>query len=88
MTVAEAAARAKGHLVEVMPELGNDSLKLEELETPPSSSRWRFVFSATPTVEASPGQVLGSILDFRRVAKTVEIEREDGALIAVKNVAA
>jgi len=88
MTVAEAATRAKGHLVEMMPELGNDSLKLEELETPPSSSRWRFVFSATPTVDVSPVQIGGSILDFRRVAKTVEIEREDGTLVAVKNVAA
>lgn len=88
MTIPEAATKAKEYLVEIMPELKNDTLQLEELEAPPSGTRWRFVFSATPTVSVKSNSLLGTISSFRRVAKTVEIESADGSLVAVRNAAA
>jgi hypothetical protein len=88
MTISEAASKAKEHLTEVMPELKNETLQLEELEAPPNGTRWRFVFSATPTVPVKPSSLLDTISSFRRVAKSVEIESADGALVAVRNAAA
>jgi len=88
MTISEAASKAKEHLVEVMPQLENDTLRLEELETPPHGTRWRFVFSATPTVTRETSSILSAITSSRRVAKSVEIESTDGSLVAVRNAVA
>ena len=86
MTVPEAIEAAKGHLTVVLPEL-NDELQLEELETPPFKSTWRFTFSTT-LPNSAPATTLAQLVRGRRISKSVEIDSETGALLAVKNVAA
>ena len=85
MTVPEAIDVAKGHLAIVLPEF-TGALQLEELETPPAGPKWRFTFSAT--LPTASNATLMQVLRGRRIEKTVEIDPETGALLAVKNVAA
>jgi hypothetical protein len=87
MTVAEGVDVAKRHLSSIIPELSDAPLQLEELETPPYASTWRFTFSAV-LQQQNDGQTLVQLLRSRRVSKLVEIDRETGFLLAVKNAAA
>lgn len=87
MTVPEAVDVAKKHLETVLPEFADAVLQLEELDTPPSGSKWRFTFSGT-FPQSSRTMDLAEILRGRRVSKSVEIDRETGVLLAVKNAAA
>ena len=87
MTVPEAVELAKKHLVGVLPGFSEASLNLEELETPPYGTTWRFTFSAL-TAPSTTGFTLQDALRPRRIAKSVEIDRESGALLAVRNAAA
>ncbi len=84
MTVAEAIAKSKQHIGELLPELGAN-LQLEELETPPFGSKWRFTFSAI--LPSTSGANVSQLLKSRRVSKTVEIDSETGDLLALKNAA-
>jgi hypothetical protein len=86
MTVPEAIDIAKRHLVSTLPEFSETSPQLEELETPPSGSKWKFTFSGSFPV--SPDASLAQLLRGRRVSKLVEIDPETGDLLAVRNTAA
>ena len=85
MTVPEAIQRSKDLLGSVIPELRPSDLQLEELETPPFSSRWRFTFSAILPINPSGTLSLPELMRGRRVSKAVEIDPETGDLISVKN---
>jgi hypothetical protein len=85
MTVPEAIERAKQHLVTVLPEYAGVHLQLEELETPPSPSKWSFTFSATFPLASNHASNLADVLRGRRISKSVQIDPESGALVAVKN---
>lgn len=87
MTVLEGIEIAKKNLIEVLPEMAHGPLQLEELETPPYASRWRFTFS-TILAPANTTGSLAEVLRSRRIAKQVEIDTESGSLVAVKNTAA
>lgn len=87
MTIPEAIERARHHLVEVIPDLDQSSVELEELETPPDGSAWRFTFTANRAVD--PNDIsLQTLLRTRRSSKLVELRSKDGALIAIRNKAA
>ena len=87
MTVQEGIEIARKNLIEVLPEMAASPLQLEELETPPYGSRWRFTFSTTLT-PSHPNSSLAEVLRSRRVSKQVEIDTETGLLVALKNAAA
>ena len=86
MTVPEALEIAKEHLATLFPEISGEALQLEELEVPPFGNKWRFVFSSTLAPRGSA--TLAQVMSQRRVTKSVEIDPENGALLALKNVAA
>jgi len=88
MTVPEAIVIAKNHLVEVMPDLASASIELDELETPPHGSKWRFTFTAVQPLVTEPDMSLRELLRPRRSTKSVEVDSSDGSLIAIRNQAA
>jgi hypothetical protein len=87
MTVPDAVSIAKKYLVDVLPDFTQASINLEELETPPNGQTWRFTFSAVMPLP-SGALSLQDALRSRRISKSVEIDRETGDLLAVKNAAA
>lgn len=87
MTVSEGVEVAKKHLVEILPTLSEDALELEELETPPFGSTWRFTFT-TMLSGVHDGTILSKVIASRRIAKSVEIDSQSGALLAVRNALA
>lgn len=87
MTVQEGIEIARRNLLEVLPEMANSPLQLEEFETPPFASRWRFTFSTTMS-PLHPASSLAEVLRSRRISKQVEIDTETGSLVALKNSAA
>jgi hypothetical protein len=86
MTVPEGMEVAKKHLEELFPELSKSEIQLEELEVPPFGNRWRFTFSTT--LPPKNANTLVQVMSQRRVTKLVEIDPQNGDLIAMKNVAA
>jgi hypothetical protein len=88
MTIPEAIQIARKHLVDVMPDLASAEIELEELETPPHGSKWRFTFTAIQPLDAKPDMALYELLKSRRSTKSVEIESSDGSLVAIRNQAA
>ena len=87
LTLQEAIDKAKNYLATVLPEVPASSVQLEELETPPFGSKWRFTFSASLPV-TSNAISLADALRARRISKSVEIDPESGDLLAIKNIAA
>ncbi len=87
MTVPEAVDVAKKHLHTILPEFAGVNLQLEELETPPFGSKWRFTFSGVFPVPTN-ALSFSDIVRGRRISKSVEIDPETGDLLAVKNAAA
>ncbi|WP_198152136.1 hypothetical protein [Granulicella tundricola] len=87
MTIPEAVEIAKKHLVEVMPDLASSTIELDELETPPSGSAWRFTFTAIRPSDPNNSNVL-ELLRSRRSTKSVEVNSVDGSLLAIRNRAA
>lgn len=86
MTVPDAIEVARNHLVTVLPDYAKADLQLEELETPPSGSRWSFTFSAIlPATAGNYAANLAEVLRGRRVSKSVQIDAESGSLVSVKN---
>ena len=90
MTVPEAIQIAKKHIVEVMPDLvsADAAIELDELETPPHGSKWRFTFTVVQPLDAKPDSSLMQLLRSRRSTKSVEVDSADGSLIAIRNQAA
>jgi len=90
MTVPEAIEIAKNYLVEVMPDLASApaAIELDELETPPHESRWRFTFTVVQPFDASSNATLIQLMRSRRSTKSVEVDSSDGSLIAIRNQAA
>jgi hypothetical protein len=88
MTVPEAVEVARQHLITILPEYAEANLQLEELETPPFSSKWSFTFSATKTGAARDTVSLAQIVRGRLVYKSVQIDSDTGALLSVKNASA
>ncbi len=86
MTIPEGVEVAKKSLSELLPDI-DDTWQLEELETPPYGTNWRFTFTATVNPN-TPATGLAAILRSRRVAKQVEIDSQSGSLISIKNAAA
>ena len=86
MTVPEAIDVAKEHLALVLPEYATTAVHLEELETPPFGSKWRFTFSMNLLTQGADLS-LGQLVRSRRVSKSVEIDPQTGDLLAVKNAA-
>jgi hypothetical protein len=87
MTVPEAIDIAKHHLSTTLPEFSDTPVQLEELETPPYGSKWRFTFSASLPVTGNAIN-FAEVMRGRRISKSVEIDPSDGALLAVKNAVA
>jgi hypothetical protein len=90
MTVPEAIQIAKRHLVEVMPDLASSSaaIELDELETPPNDSKWRFTFTVVQPLDSKPDMTLFELLRSRRSTKAVVVDGSNGDLIAIHNQAA
>ncbi len=88
MTVPEAIQVAKKHLVEIMPDLASAEIELEELETPPHGSKWRFTFTAVQPFDYERDAPLRRLLKSRRSTKSVEVDSTDGSLLAIRNQAA
>ena len=87
MTIPEGVEVAKRTLSELLPDVDETSWRLEELETPPYGTNWRFTFSAIVD-PANPASSLAAVLRSRRITKQVEIDTQSGSLISMKNVAA
>ncbi len=88
MTVPEAIRVAKEQLAQVLPEFGRADVQLEELETAPYASTWRFTFSVTLPPAGESAMSLQEMIRGRRLVKSVEVDAVTGNLIAVKNKAA
>ena len=85
MTIPEAVAVSRKHLIELLPELRDTEIRLEELDVPPYGNKWKFTFSAVSSPVAT---TLGAVLRSVRVTKSVEIDPEDGSLLSMRNAAA
>src|ERR1035438_6118228 len=88
----EATQKALGYIQEIMPDLaGTQDIRLEEVEseTVETSERarlpiWRLTFSiGDPETAKFLGQQM-TPFGFKRVAKVVTLDAEDGRLIAIK----
>jgi hypothetical protein len=91
----EATQRAIGYMQEIMPDLvQGHEIRLEEIESKSIETHdraklpiWDLTISV-PDPEA--GKVLGNLTPFgyKRVAKVITLNAEDGSLIAIKQYAA
>jgi len=92
----EATVKALGYIQEIMPNLAEtEDIRLEEVESEtvqtPERARlpiWKLTFSiADPETAKFLGQQV-TPFGFKRVAKIVTLNAEDGGLIAIKQYAA
>ncbi len=92
----EATQKALGYIQEIMPDLaGTQDIRLEEVETETIETAeraklpiWKLTFSiGDPEKAKFLGQQI-TPFGFKRVAKVVTLNAEDGGLIAIKQYAA
>jgi hypothetical protein len=92
----EATLKALGYIQEIMPDLaGAQDIRLEEVESETVETHeraklpvWRLTFSiGDPETAKFIGQQI-TPFGFKRVAKIVTLNAEDGGLIAIKQYAA
>jgi hypothetical protein len=92
----EATQKALGYIQEIMPDLAEkQDIRLEEVETEtietPERAKlpiWKLTFSIG---DPEPAKFIGQQVTpfgFKRVAKIVTLNAEDGGLIAIKQYAA
>jgi hypothetical protein len=87
LSLQEAVDHAKQYLAESFPDFSARDLRLEVVETPLRGGVWALTFSAAISREPNPNSLL-EIMSPRRMQKLVEVEKDSGILIAVKNKAA
>jgi hypothetical protein len=87
LNLSEAVQLAREYLAQSFPEFAGSDLRLEEVESPLQTGAWSFTFSAAVDREPTGNSLLDS-LRTRRVQKLVQVEKDSGFLLAVKNKAA
>lgn len=87
LTVQEGTEIARRYLADSFPDFVANDLRLEEIESPLHAGVWTFTFSSAVHGETSQNSLLQALRMGRRY-KLVQVEKDSGFLVAVKNKAA
>jgi hypothetical protein len=83
----DAVKLAENYLTETFPDFAASDLRLEEVESPLQTGAWCFTFSAATNASSTGNSFLDSLRTYR-THKLVQLEKDSGVLLAVKNRAA